>query len=149
MKKILFSCLIALSLLAIPNLGFAKSLITVKTSENLSQLWIPCKADKKPESEANTTTPESSKQTTYYECQVEPGMGAIQIMLGTTIQYATFLIGLVGVLFIVINGMMYSIGGDDKSGAKDRIMKSVFGLILLLLSWVLLNAIAPWIYGGS
>lgn len=61
-------------------------------------------------------------------------MGAIQIMLGTTIQYATFLIGLIGVLFIVINGMMYSIGGDDKSGAKDRIMKSVFGLILLLLS---------------
>lgn len=76
-------------------------------------------------------------------------MGAIQIMLGTTIQYATFLIGLIGVLFIVINGMMYSIGGDDKSGAKDRIMKSVFGLILLLLSWVILNAIAPWIYQGS
>ena len=82
----------------------------------------------------------------YYDCPVEKWFNSIQILLGNIIQYATFLIWLVGVLFIVINGILYSIGGEDQSSIKDRIVQSVGGLILLLLSGVVLNAIAPWIY---
>ena len=88
--------------------------------------------------------PDGSYQ--YYDCPVDKWFNSIQTLLGNIIQYATFLIWLVGVLFIVINGIMYSIGGEDKSSIKDRIVKSVAGLILLLLSGVILNAIAPWIY---
>jgi len=39
-------------------------------------------------------------------------------------------------------------GLDDslKSSAKERIVKTLIGLVILMLSGVILNAIAPWIY---
>jgi len=33
-----------------------------------------------------------------------------------------------------------------KNSAKDYIQKSLFGLILLLLSWTILYMVAPWVY---
>jgi hypothetical protein len=33
-----------------------------------------------------------------------------------------------------------------KDGAKKRIIQTLLGLVLLMLSGVILNAIAPWIY---
>ena len=106
-------------------------IIPVTVSEDLSELGLECG----PELPGG-----------YYECGVEPWLGSIQILMGNIIRYATFLIGLVWVLFIVINGIMYSVGWDDKSWAKERIMKSVWWVLLLLLSGAVLNAIAPWIY---
>jgi len=86
----------------------------------------------------------------WYECHVEKGFGSITTMFGKMIQYATFIAGLGWVLFIVINGIMYSMGWLDiwgwKDEAKKRITRTLIGLIILLLSWVILNAIAPWVY---
>lgn len=130
MKKILLLSLILLSFCFIPSAGAEEGKIMVTVSEDLTPIidW------------------ECKEKDGYYECPVEKWFGSVQSMLGYMIRYATFLIGLVWVLFIVINGIMYSIGWEDKAGIKDRIIKSVGGLLLLLLSWVVLNAIAPWIY---
>ena len=89
------------------------------------------------------------KNTATWNCKVEKGFGQITLMLGNMIKYFTFIAGLWGVLFIVINGILYSMGGIDsgwKDEAKKRITKTLIGLAILLLSWVILNAIAPWIY---
>ena len=89
------------------------------------------------------------KNTATWNCQVEKGFGQITLMLWNMIKYFTFIAGLWGVLFIVINGILYSMGGIDsgwKDEAKKRITKTLIGLAILLLSWVILNAIAPWIY---
>jgi len=91
----------------------------------------------------------STTDVATYECNVKKGFWQITLMLGNIIKYFTFIAGLWGVLFIVINGILYSMGGIDsgwKDEAKKRITKTLIGLAILLLSWVILNAIAPWIY---
>mgnify|MGYP001954845691 CR=1 FL=1 len=82
-------------------------------------------------------------------CYIEKGFKSIQTMLWNIIKYFTFLAGLWGVLFIVINGILYSMWGIDwgwKDEAKKRITKTLIGLAVLLLSWVILNIVAPWVY---
>lgn len=49
-------------------------------------------------------------------------------IIGSMIRYATFLASLAGVLFIVINGILYSMSGMDaglKDEAKKRIVKTL------------------------
>jgi len=143
MKKIIISLIILLGIFSLTPV-FAEWEITVSVSEDLSQLIDgDCTVAK---DETGKEYRDKNGNPLYYDCPVEKWFGSVQIMLGNIIRYATFLIGLVWVLFIVINGIMYSIWWDDKTAAKDRIVKSVGGLLLLLLSWVVLNAIAPWIY---
>ncbi|QFR39720.1 hypothetical protein A9Q91_05925 [Candidatus Gracilibacteria bacterium 28_42_T64] len=84
-----------------------------------------------------------------YKCTVKPGFGSVVEMMGNMIKYFTFIAGLAGVLFIVINGIMYSMGGADpsmKDEAKKRITGTLVGLVVLFMSGVILNIIAPWIY---
>jgi hypothetical protein len=84
-----------------------------------------------------------------YECYVESGFWSVQKMIAGIIKYFTFIAGIAGVLFLVINGVMYSMGWMDpwmKDEAKKRISKTLVWLILLFCSWILLNIIAPWIY---
>lgn len=91
-------------------------------------------------------TPDSDGVIT---CRVESGFGSVMTLFWAMIKYFTMIAALWSVLFIVINGVLYSMAGINdglKTGAKDRIIKTLIGLILLLLSWVILNAIAPWIY---
>lgn len=82
-------------------------------------------------------------------CQVKSGFGSIMDLFGGIIKYFTYIALLWALLFIIINGILYSMAGINdglKTWAKDRIIKTLIWLILLLLSWVILNAIAPWIY---
>ena len=84
-----------------------------------------------------------------YECNVESGFWSVQKMIAGIIKYFTFIAGIAGVLFLVINGVMYSMGWMDpwmKDEAKKRISKTLIWIILLFCSWILLNIIAPWIY---
>lgn len=84
-----------------------------------------------------------------YECTVEKWFWSVISMLWAIIKYFTFLAGLWGVLYLVINGIMYSMWGIDQSmkdEAKKRIVGTIVWLILLFLSGVILNIIAPWIY---
>jgi len=82
-------------------------------------------------------------------CQVQPGFDSVMTLFGAIIKYFTYIAALACVLFIVINGILYSMAGINdglKTWAKDRIMKTLMWLVVLLLSGVILNAIAPWIY---
>jgi hypothetical protein len=84
-----------------------------------------------------------------YECTVEPWFWSITAMMWEIIKYFTYIAALWAVLFIVINGILYSMSGMDagmKDEAKKRISKPLIWLIVLLLSWVILNIIAPWVY---
>jgi len=69
--------------------------------------------------------------------------------MGGIIKYFTYIAALACVLFIVINGILYSMSGMDaglKDGAKKRIIQTLLGLVVLMLAGVILNAVAPWIY---
>ncbi len=82
-------------------------------------------------------------------CQVQPGFDSVMTLFWAIIKYFTYIAALACVLFIVINGILYSMAGINdglKTWAKDRIMKTLMWLVILMLSWVILNAIAPWIY---
>lgn len=80
-----------------------------------------------------------------YTCTIEPGFKSVQKVMWQIIKWITAIAALSGVLFIVINGIMMSMWGDT-SEIKKRIIKWIVGLILVLLSWVILNMIAPWVY---
>lgn len=87
--------------------------------------------------------------TTGYNCSVPKTMSWILGMLGQIIKYFTFITLLVWVLFLVIWGIMYSMSWIDdelKSNAKKMITKIISWLILLLLSWYILQFLAPWFF---
>jgi len=84
-----------------------------------------------------------------YSCRVGKWFTPVMLMVGQMIKYFTYIVALSAVLFIVINGILYSMSWMDqwlKDGAKKRIIQTLIWLIILLLSWVILNAVAPWIY---
>lgn len=84
-----------------------------------------------------------------WNCRIWKWFTPVMLMIGRLIKYFTYLVALSAVLFIVINGILYSmawINDSLKTGAKERITKTLLGLVILLLSWVILNAVAPWVY---
>ena len=84
-----------------------------------------------------------------YNCTVEPWFGTVTAMMWAMVKYFTFIAWLLWVLFIVFNGIMYSMGWIEQSlkdNAKKKIVQTLIWLTLLLLSWVILNLVAPWIY---
>lgn len=114
----------------------AESWITVTVTEKIP--GADCKPDDK-----------WSSYTWTYECSVDPGFWTVTNMMWSIIRYFTFIASLVWVLFIVYNGIMYSMWGIEqtlKDNAKKRIIQTLIWLAVLLLSWVILNLVAPWIY---
>lgn len=84
-----------------------------------------------------------------YTCTVKPWMWSIIEIMWKMIKFFTYLAWLWAVLFIVGNWIMYSMWWADpslKDDAKKRIVATLIWIVLLLLSWVILNLIAPWIY---
>ena len=84
-----------------------------------------------------------------YVCSVPKWVNWFQIVMAWLIKYITFIASLAWVLFIVVNWILYSMWWADdslKTESKKRIMKTLMGIILLLLSWAILHIIAPWIY---
>ena len=126
-SKILLLLIIPLSFLI--NYDFLNAgSITINVTEDLSPILDDC---------------------IWNTCSVPRWFWAITKMMWEIIKYFTFIAWLGAVLFIVINGILYSMSGMDdsmKTKAKERITKTLMWLILLLLSWVILNIIAPWIY---
>lgn len=49
---------------------------------------------------------------------------------------------------IVLSGIQYSLsgGGEDAKKAKTRIVQLITGLVLLFLTGLILNTVAPWVY---
>ena len=84
-----------------------------------------------------------------YNCSVAKWFTSVTVMLWKIIKYFTYIAALWWVLFIIINGILYSmwwIEESMKSEAKKRITATLIWLLVLFLSWVILNLIAPWIY---
>lgn len=53
--------------------------------------------------------------------------------------------GMVAVLYLVLGGITYMVSEvvDKRSKARDRIRAAVWGLVILLASWIILNTINP------
>jgi len=148
MKKILIKTILVLSILSflwINNIWNTyaawktekKDWITVIVTEKIPGAW--CVAEPKP----------TNWKTQMYKCTVQKWFWSIIEMMWKIIKYFTYIASLGGVLFIVLNGILYSMWGAEpsmKDDAKKRIMWTLTWLALLFLSWVILNLIAPWIY---
>lgn len=88
-------------------------------------------------------------ETQMYECNVAKWFWAVTVMLWKMIKYFTYIAALGWVLFIIINGILYSMWWAEQSlkdEAKKRITATLTWLVLLFVSWIILNLIAPWIY---
>jgi len=82
-------------------------------------------------------------------CNVPEWTTWFEVVLAWIIKFVTFIASLAWVLFIVINGILYSMSWIDeslKNDSKKRIIKTLLWLIVLLLSWVILHILAPWVY---
>lgn len=108
--------------------------ITVKVTEKIP--WAGCTLD----------TESSKWDSKIYKCTIQPWFTTVQIMIGQIVKWFTAIAALAWVLFIVINGIMLSMNGGEKEKIKGRITQSITWLILLLLSWLILSIIAPWVY---
>ncbi|MDD2908073.1 MAG: hypothetical protein PHH98_05555 [Candidatus Gracilibacteria bacterium] len=143
MKKILITIfIISMFLFQSENIYAASGTVLVRVTEKIP--GVQC-------NEVKATSGTSSGQTipNLYDCEVKKGVTQIVEMLGNIIKYFTYIAALAGVLFIVYNGILYSMGGAEpslKDDAKKRIIGTLIGLILLLLSGPILQLIAPWIY---
>lgn len=129
MKKIIISLLIAASLVFISGDMFAASIDVT---------------EKIPGANCNEWNGDGT-----YTCNPGRGFTGVMSTIGAMIKYFTYIALLASVLFIVINGILYSmawVNDSLKTGAKDRIVKTLIGLVILLLSGVILNAVAPWVY---
>ena len=69
--------------------------------------------------------------------------GIIKLVMG--------LIGVFAVLMVIIGGIEYmsTVNVGEKEGAKSRILNAIFGLVLALASYLILNTINPKLVGGS
>ena len=85
----------------------------------------------------------------YYICNVPKWVSWFEIVVASLIKYITFIAALAWVLFIVVNWILYSMWWADdslKTESKKRIVQTLTWLIMLLMSWVILHIIAPWVY---
>jgi hypothetical protein len=104
---------------------------------DLSPMWLHCAAE-------NPT-----KDTGVFICHIQTWFASISDVLWQIIKYFTFITWLAWVLFIIYNWIMLSMAWLNdwlKAKAKENIQKTILWLILLLLSWLFLNFIAPWVY---
>ncbi len=146
MKKIILSIIIITSLLFQINYSFAASWDTVKVRVTEKVPWVTCDEVKNKKWEIIR---DENWNPALYDCQVEKWATQIVKMLGNIIKYFTYIALLSWVLFIVYNGILYSMWWIDQSmkdDSKKRIVATLIWLILLLLSGPILQIIAPWIY---
>lgn len=139
MRILLVVLALAFSLLSSYFTVHAASGVTIKTTQNLAELGIPC-----------TQKSGTAIQNRVYECTIEGGgINAILALFGSSIKYFTYIVALIGVFMLVFSGIQYSISGFDeelKTKAKEHIIQIAAGLALLFLMGALLNSIAPWVY---
>ncbi len=145
MKKIILAILI---LFSFTNITFAEgdeesSYVIVRVTEKVPWVSCPLQEDAWKERADWTIVP------MIYECSVPRWVYWVTVMLWNIIKYATFITGLLWVMFLVYSWVMYSMWWANdgfKTAAKERIWKTVWWLILLLLSWYILQFVAPWVY---
>lgn len=137
MKKIIISLLIIIWIWLFSNTFANENWHTkVRTTEKVP--WVTC-----------DPVPNWEEYPNLYDCKVPKWAHWVISMLWDMIKYLTFIALLSWVMFIVYNGILYSMWWADQSlkdESKKRITATLIWLILLLLSWPILKLIAPWIY---
>lgn len=151
MKKIIVKIFIILSLFSFFVLNITKTIYADKEEKKESWPIIVTVTEKIPWANCKCADPKWDKEckNSIYECEVESWFWSVVSMMWSIIKYFTFLAWLWGVLFMVYNGIMYSMWWADQSfkdEAKKRIVQTLIWLIVLFLSWVILNIVAPWVY---
>ncbi len=65
-------------------------------------------------------------------------------------KFFIYLGAMLAVLFLVLAGVTYMVSEvvDKRSAARDRIKAAVWGLIILLASWIILNTLNPQLVGA-
>lgn len=149
MKKIiLLLCIIWISLFSVNN-TFAEE---TENSENWKTIKVSVPIDFSsvlPEICNQGMWPQNKWEKAEYYCEVPKWTTGFQVVMAGIIKYLIFITSLAWVLFIVLNWILYSMSWMDdsmKTDSKTRIMKTIIWVVLLLLSWVILHIIAPWIY---
>lgn len=118
------------------------SWVTIQTTVDLPWMWC-----EKNEKKSKNTSDDG--WVTVYDCDIKPWFAEIMTLMSWMIKYFTYIAMISAVLFIVINGIMYTMSGVDswmKDEAKKRITKTLIWIVILLLSGFLLNLFFPWIY---
>lgn len=135
MKKIFIIFLISISFFSVSYAeDWKKGYTATKTTSKIP--WVSCVENE-------------WWKTKTYTCYVPQSTDWILETLGWIIRYFTYIVWITWVLFIVVNGILYSMWWLDqelKETAKKRIVKTIVWLIILLSSWYILQTIAPWVY---
>ncbi|MDP5038967.1 MAG: hypothetical protein NWP80_00800 [Candidatus Gracilibacteria bacterium] len=142
MKKYIkiFSLIIISIFFIIPNITIAGD------TRNPVKIQVNTKV---PGAKCEEVTDKDGKKTGLYKCSVTPGMSGFQELFAGLLKFLTAMAVLIGVLYIVINGIMLSMGGMDssaKENAKKNVTSAIIGLLFLLLGGYILKIIAPWVY---
>lgn len=146
MKKLLTKIIISLSFIILLNTNILTN--TYAAEEAASGIKIIV-TEKVPWASCTVKNKDKDWVPLDYECNVAKWFWAVTIMLWKIIKYFTYIAALGWVLFIIINGILYSMWWADqwmKDEAKKRITATLTWLVLLFVSWIILNLIAPWIY---
>jgi hypothetical protein len=90
----------------------------------------------------------STLRTHFKECLIEgkDGLDLLKNYATMVYKWIAGLVGAVCILTIVLSGIQISIGGlsqEEVSGAKDRIGRSLIGMVVLFLSAFILYTINP------
>ncbi len=148
MKNILVKIILALSIISSFNISILPNTYAAENCENSNWVQVTV-TEKVPWACCVPTWKADSNWNTSYTCHIEKGFWSVISMFWKIIKYFTYLAALWWVLYLIINGIMYSMWWADQSlkdEAKKRITWTLIWLVLLLLSWIILNMVAPWIY---
>lgn len=105
--------------------------------------------EKIPGADCDETAPWHTEEYPRYICNIEKWTSWVVQMFWYIIKWFWYLASLIWVLFIVYNGILYSMWWADQSlkdESKKRIVATLIWLVLLFLSWAILQLVAPWIY---
>jgi hypothetical protein len=89
---------------------------------------------------------DKEKQPNLLGCAIKTGRLHLYMapyFITYIIQFLLGLAGLISILFIVIGGFRYTIGGltEDKESGKKTIMYAILGLVVSLSAWIAINFI--------
>jgi len=119
MKKIFLLISMVIFLIFNYNFTFAQEPTTIEITVTEKVPWANCKQT------------EEQKKDWKWTCWVKPWIASIQWMMWN---------------FIKIFTAIWWMDSSIKDKAKKNITWAIVWLILLLLSWVILKMIAPWVY---
>lgn len=125
-----------------------------KSPHTVSILAKSCsqKAQTNMEKHRDSTTKKMDQYQVSYSCKemqvtlTKGGTTAIYGYINTIYRWGVSIVGIIAVTVIILSGIQISASGGDSeaiNSAKKRILQSVVGLIVLLLSSLILHTINP------